>query len=211
MIEEIKFSETLSIWKTRYEFKNRENVVSKCYDHINSFVDDIKNDAFHYYMAVFNTNGEFNEEIKSELDEVRNFGVNSCIELYGRRDYTEIITDIWVNLVRVKPKQLNVTRDNELVFHVHSDLNRRAGKVIPNYTFVVYIQMPNNLSGKDGVLYIKDVDGNIFSYLPKNGDCIIMDKDTPHVPEYARESDFDRVVLAGNVTFQQKKIKKTII
>lgn len=210
MIEEIKFSDTLSIWRSEYKFKNREEVVSECYRHINLFT-DIKNDAFPYQTGIFETDGYFNAEVKNELDEVRNFGVNKCIDLYGFKNYTEVITDIWINMVRINPRQLNITKESGLIFHAHSDLNRRAGKVIPNYTFVIYVQMPNNLSGEDGVLYLKDIDGKIYNYLPSNGDCIIMDKDTPHVPGYARKSDFDRVVLAGNVTFQKTKTKKSIL
>jgi hypothetical protein len=208
-MEEITFGDKIKIWKTKYNFKNKDLAIKDCYKRIEQFP-DIKNDAYPYYQGIFKTSSYFNEVIENELDEIRNFGIDRCSDLYGE-DYDEIITDIWINIVRIDPKQLNFTIKEGLVFHAHTDLNRKAGKVMPYYTFVIYVQMPNNLSGDDGVLYLKDSDGNIFTFLPEEGDCIIMDGDLLHVPGYAKNSSVDRLVLAGNTTFQKRKTNKTLL
>lgn len=210
MIEELKFSDSLSIWRTKYEFKNRDLVIENCYDIINNSPNN-KTDAYPYYEGIHQTTDYFDVPFNNELEEIRNFGINSCVDVHNKKNYEQIITDTWVNVVRINPVQINLNKDNELIFHVHSELNKKIGRVIPNYTFVVYIQMPNNLVGEDGVLYFQDVDGKTYNYLPENGDCIIMDKDVPHVPGYAKKSTLDRVVLAGNVTFQTPKREKTLI
>jgi hypothetical protein len=71
--------------------------------------------------------------------------------------------------------------------------------------------MPNNLTGDDGVLYLEDIDGKVYSYMPENGDCIIMDGDLPHVPNYAPNSTVDRIVLGGNVKLDTIKTEKTLL
>jgi hypothetical protein len=209
MIEELKYSDTLSIWRIKYQMKDQETIIKDCYKIISGYP-KIKRDAFLFYESTYQTMDYFNEVTNNELDEIRNFGINSCVDLYNKRNYEEIVTDTWINIVRINPTQINVNGGGELIFHNHSDLNKKIGRVIPNYTFVVYIQIPNNLSGEDGVLYFKDVDGRIYHYLPENGDCVIMGGDVPHVPEYAKKSTLDRLVLAGNVTFQTKKKEKTL-
>ena len=77
----------------------------------------------------------------------------------------------------------------------------------PDYTYVHYVQMPDNLEGNDGVLYIEGKDGVIHNILPKENDIIIMEGRVPHVPASARKSTKDRIVIAGNVGFEM--IKKT--
>lgn len=209
-MEEIKFGENIIIWKTKYDFKNKDIVIKDLYKQISMFP-EIKTDAYPYYQSVFDTTSVFNEKIEKELDEIRNFGINSCIDVYGKKEYDKVITDIWVNIVRINPKQLNFLSDNNLIFHSHVDLNKKVNKVIPHYTFVIYAQMPNNLSGEDGVLYLKDKNENVYHFLPEEGDCIIMDGDMLHVPAYAKNSTVDRVVLAGNVTLQKTKTNKTLL
>ena len=70
--------------------------------------------------------------------------------------------------------------------------------------------MPNNLKGDDGKLFIKDIDGSEYSILPKVGECIILKGDTPHAPLNAPSSEFDRIVLAGNVVFSNDKSNLTL-
>ncbi len=71
--------------------------------------------------------------------------------------------------------------------------------------------MPNNLYDNDGVLFMEDVDKNIFSILPEEGDIIIMKGDLPHVPNYAPNSTVDRIVLAGSIRMDFSKFNKSLI
>lgn len=209
MIEEIQFSPTLSIWKTLWDVKNIDEI-RKCAEHHILSNPDSPMDVYTYYKDSIDLFGEFNREIKDELDGLLNLSINRVIKLFSN-PYNYLSTDVWINVVRAKnPVQNNYTSNGDLIFHKHSDLNIKMGRLAPNYTFVSYIQMPNNLIGDDGVLFLKDNDNNVFKYLPKVGDCIIMKGDVPHVPNIAKNSTIDRMVLAGNVRLDLVKKQKTI-
>lgn len=210
MIEEMKFGDKVTIWKTKYNFKDRGTVVKDCYSEIEKYP-DTKNEAYPYYEKSIKSSSRFNEKTVRELDEIRNFSVNFCVDLYGKKDYNTILMDIWINIVRIKPRQVDFRNTNQVVFHEHIDLSSKAGKFIPYYTFVTYIQMPNNLENKDGVLFIKDSNGKIYDFLPQEGDCIIMNGGLLHSPSSAIKSTLDRIVLAGNVSFETIKQNKTLL
>lgn len=210
MIEILKFSDTLSIWKTEFDLNDISNVVQICKNHINNHPES-KKDVYGYYGGILELNGRFNRKIENELDNILNFSMNSVISLYNK-PYNILSTDVWINVVRAgKPKQDIFNSLGQINFHRHTELNEIVGKPIPNYTFVSYIQIPNNLSGDDGVLFLKDEDNEIHKYLPKVGECLIMDADIPHVPNMAENSNIDRIVLAGNVRFEMIKKQKTML
>jgi hypothetical protein len=71
--------------------------------------------------------------------------------------------------------------------------------------------MPDNLDGDDGVLFVKGLEDKIYSYLPKEGEIVIMDGNIYHVPNSAPNSTKDRVVVAGNVGFTFDKQTKSLI
>jgi hypothetical protein len=210
-LEELVFSPTLKIWKKRFDITNKLKILSECENLIKS-KPKVNTDGYAYYINnKLNYNNSLNIEVKNELDILMLDGLNSCIELFDK-PFNELKTDIWVNVVRCKnPVQRNYKTDGSLVFHNHVDLNIANKLPPPFYTFVCYIQMPNNLEDNDGVLYMEDVDKSIFSILPEEGDIIIMAGDLPHVPNYAPSSTKDRIVLAGSVRMDLSKLNKSII
>jgi hypothetical protein len=210
-LEELVFSPTLKIWKKRFDITNKLKMLSECENLIKS-KPKVNTDGYAYYINnKLNYNNSLNIEVKNELDILMLDGLNSCIELFDK-PFNELKTDIWVNVVRCKnPVQRNYKTDGSLVFHNHVDLNIANKLPPPFYTFVCYIQMPNNLEDNDGVLYMEDVDKSIFSILPEEGDIIIMAGDLPHVPNYAPSSTKDRIVLAGSVRMDLSKLNKSII
>ncbi len=210
-LEELVFSPTLKIWKKRFDITNKLKMLSECENLIKS-KPKVNTDGYAYYINnKLNYNNSLNIEVKNELDILMLDGLNSCIELFDK-PFNELKTDIWVNVFRCKnPVQRNYKTDGSLVFHNHVDLNIANKLPPPFYTFVCYIQMPNNLEDNDGVLYMEDVDKSIFSILPEEGDIIIMAGDLPHVPNYAPSSTKDRIVLAGSVRMDLSKLNKSII
>jgi hypothetical protein len=218
MIEEIKFSDSLTIWKARYEFKDKEQCILDCNLHIDKYLTNFGNtniDAYQYSILNEYTNLFYKKfNIQNELDEIVLSGINTIVNLHQslyNKDYNKIYTDNWINIVKINPTQKIWTKENDLIFHQHTDLNNKMGRIEPEFTYVTYIQMPNNLSDTDGVLYMKDLEGNIFNYLPKEGDVIIMKGDIEHVPNHAPYSTLDRIVMAGNVTLVNEKLTKTLL
>jgi hypothetical protein len=161
-------------------------------------------DAFPYKIDI-----KINEEwIESQLDVLIDIAITNTIELYKEKNinFNNIFIDTWVNVVRKgKPKQPIYENKNEITFHSHAELNAKRKTFNPDYTFIIYLQMPNNLDNDDGVLFIKGMDGKIYSYLPNEGEIVIMSGDTYHVPNSAPNSTKDRIVIAGNVGFELNK------
>jgi hypothetical protein len=210
-IEEIKFSPTLSIWKSEFDITNKEKIISECENLIKS-KPKVTNDGYSYYITnSLKYNGTIDINMINELDKVLYSGIESSINIYGQ-PFNEIKMDSWVNIVRTKnPVQKNYKPNGALMFHNHVDLNILNKLPPPLYTFVCYIQMPNNLSNNDAVLFMEDVDKKVFSILPKEGDVLIMKGDLPHVPNYAPNSTIDRIVLAGSIRMDSSKLNKSLI
>ena len=95
--------------------------------------------------------------------------------------------------------------------HVHTEINERTNSFKPYYTWVYYVQMPNNLEGDDGVLFIEDSNKKLHKFLPEEDELIIFDANIPHGPNSSYKSDKDRIVIAGNVGFEYIKDKKTLL
>jgi hypothetical protein len=218
MIEEIKFSDSLTIWKSRYQFKDKEKCLLECNLHINKYLESFDHkvtDGYTYFILNEYKNLFYEKFIlKNELDDIVLSGINTIIDLFQKtynKDYNKIYTDNWINVVKINPIQKIWNNKSELQFHQHSELNRNSNRMEPDFTYVTYIQMPNNLSDNHGVLYMRDLEGKIFHYLPEEGDIIIMKGEIEHVPNHAPQSTIDRIVMAGNVTLVNEKIIKTIL
>lgn len=210
-LQELFFSPTLKIWKKKFDITNKSKMLSECEDLIKR-MPTVNTDGYAYYINnKLDYINSVNIEIKNELDLLMVKGINACIELF-EEPFNEIKTDTWVNVVRCKdPVQKNFKKDGSLAFHNHVDLNIQNKLPPPFYTYVCYIQIPNNLSGDDGVLFMEDVDKKVFSILPEEGDIIVMKGDLPHVPNYALNSTVDRIVLAGSVRMDLSKQTKSLI
>lgn len=165
---------------------------------------DVVNEAFNISSKV------------SEIYDIVDFAINKCTELATEHNiiYNEIHTEIWVNRIRAKtpaPIQKVTTSIEGAHYHVHTELNKNDKKFIPDYTFVYYVQMPNNLSGDEGALLIKNSKDSVYIFNPSETDFIILKADTPHSPLGASNSTKDRMVIAGNVAFAKVKKEKSLL
>ena len=215
-MEKLYFDDTTFIWKTTFDISHiKENVINECIKIIEDFGEHPTDN-----YGLFTERKkylDFNEKFKvtTKIDEIINTGIVVCLALFNEnnsKSYDKINIDGWINIVRAKnPKQPNFLTTNEIVMHSHSEINKKNNSFIPDYTYVHYVQMPDNLENKDGVLYIQGKNGIIYDILPKENDIIIMDADLPHVPASAKNSTKDRIVIAGNIGFEHIKKNKTLI
>lgn len=133
-------------------------------------------------------------------------GINECLTLFGSR-YNYVWHEAWVNVVRPKRRQ---TRQR----HNHVLMNKEAGKPIPTFTWVYYMQMPSPVSGDEGKLEVEDiVDGTvkIERYFPNVGEFVILRGDQYHDIIDSPASTVNRVVLAGNVSIENTKQTKSLM
>jgi hypothetical protein len=213
-MEKIYFDDSTFIWKTKFDISDfKDGVLDEC-SQIMEAMGEIPGDNFGYFTEWTDLN--FSGEIipKAKLDFIAKFGIDRCIELFDATDtpYNKVNTDAWVNVVRaINPKQHNFKKSNEIEFHNHIYLNELNKIFVPTYTYVHYIQMPDNLEGNDGVLYIEGKNKEVYHILPQENDVIIMESGIPHVPASSYKSTKDRIVFAGNVGFDLIKKEKSLI
>jgi hypothetical protein len=212
-MEKIYFDNDTYIWKTKLNHTNNKLELLK---EANIVIDSqpyVKTDGFSYKIE-WNENlnfiGEF--KIETKLDEIVQLGVNKCIEIHKdiNTNYNKINTDAWVNVVRShNPVQENF--HNGKKYHIHTELNKQTKSFTPHYTYVYYIQMPDVMNDEDGVLYFSGKNKKEYWIRPEEDDLIIMEADMPHSPNTSPNSTIDRIVIAGNVGFENIKKQSSLI
>jgi hypothetical protein len=216
-MEKIYFDDETYIWKTNFDISHmKDDVLEECFGIIKDMEVSTPHDNFGLFSE-WKENIDFNGDFEStkKIYQIIKEGLKTCTTLFNENiklPYNKINADAWINVVRAKnPKQGNFLTETEIKMHIHTDLNHMANLFKPDYTYVHYVQMPDNLEGKDGVLYIEGKYGIIYNILPKENDIIIMEGRIPHVPASARKSTKDRIVIAGNVGFEMIKKINSII
>jgi hypothetical protein len=216
-MEKIYFDDETYIWKTNFDISHmKDDVLEECLSIIKEFEASTPYDDFLFFRE-WKENIDFNGDFEStkKIYEIVKEGIKACTTLFNENiklPYNKINTDGWVNLVRTKnPKQSTFLTETEIKMHNHTENNRNSKLFRPDYTYVHYVQMPDNLEGNDGVLYIEGKYGIIYNILPKENDIIIMEGRIPHVPALAKKSTKDRIVIAGNVGFEMIKKTNTLI
>jgi len=137
-----------------------------------------------------------------ELNEIETKGIDICLELARIEgiEYTSYKHNSWINRVRKRnPVQYIFTNEP---YHNHVLLNEGSLRFVPKYTFIYYLQMPDNLQNDEGHLVLRDKKGNVHSILPKENEFIIHNSDIDHYPKYAPNSSVDRFIIATNVGFE---------
>jgi hypothetical protein len=215
-MEKIYFDEQTYIWRTQFNISHiKDEILKECFSIIEEMGEN-PGDNFGCFNQ-WNENIDFDGNFQSnrKIDKIIKEGIKSCITLFNENiklQYNKINTDGWINIVRAKnPRQPNFSTETEIVMHNHTELNHINKVFRPDYTYVHYVQMPDNLEGNDGVLYIEGKGGVIHNILPKENDIIIMEAHIPHVPASARKSTKDRIVIAGNVGFELIKKSNSLI
>jgi predicted nucleic acid-binding Zn ribbon protein len=156
----------------------------------------------------------FNKPIE-EFNDVYDFCSKKCIDFLNKNQlkYDRFILHKWVSILRsnpVQPMELDV-ENKEPTYHNHKEIAQKSGKTIPLYSFVYYVQMPDNLSGIDGHILFKK-NGEVLKYLPKENEVLIFNSDLSHAPIHAKNSTKNRYVLAGDFILQNNvKENKTLI
>lgn len=215
-MEKIVFDNSTIIYTIKFDLSDiKEELLKDC-----QRIVDNKPEVIHDnygYSVVWDNDISFQGVVheNNKLDKIMNLGIKLCKDLHTEninKPYNTINADAWVNIVRAtNPRQPNFLAKNEIQFHTHTVLNSESKSFRPDYTFVYYIQMPDNLVNDDGVLYIEGENKTVHKYLPTEEEFVIMASHLPHVPASARRSTKDRIVFAGNVGFEFIKNQQSLI
>jgi len=152
--------------------------------------------------------------IKNKIDEILDNAIKTCIKIYAieyNLQFNRIDADCWVNVVRAKNPVQDNFKNPQKKYHSHTLIEKKLGNFTPHFTWVYYIQMPDNLKENDGVLFFLGKNDEECFILPKEGEIIVMSSDLQHSPNHALNSTKDRIVLAGNVGFEYIKNNKSLI
>jgi hypothetical protein len=215
-MEKIYFDDNTFIWKGKLNLSSyKDTILKEANVVIDYHKDTVRTDGFGYkkeWTNDINFNGNF--VIENKLDEICQYGIDICKELYNEqfnKEFNKINTDAWVNVVRSKePVQINFYNER-YKYHAHTEINKKSKSFVPQYTYVYYIQMPDVMEGDDGVLYFKGENDKEYWILPEEDDLIIMEGWMPHSPNNAPNSTIDRIVMAGNVGFEFIKKEKSLV
>jgi len=178
MLEEIKISDSTSIYKINYEsVYSKEEILKKVYLNIDLFgFEDITTSPLHL--------------ITNEIEPIKKFAVDN-IRHITKVEHSDYIQQNWIYYS--KPK--NSTH----FYHTHKMCLSLKINLLTDWTWTYYLQMPNNISGKEGAISFR-VDNMDYEVVPKEGDMLLFPGTLLHTPLPSIKSEIDRVVIAGNVS-----------
>lgn len=200
MIEEIKLSNTVSVYKTKIEISDLNKLMSDIKLNLDVSIDTKKSTPTEpgvQSTIVISTTSirELNEKIMNVLFENSNVDKNTAFSTYQ-----------WV--------YISNNTNKYFAFHAHTKSINTI--TTPKWTYTYYVQMPNNLVGDDGKLIFKLDDDTTHSILPEIGDLLIFPTTLLHAPMTNTKSDIERIVIAGvwsdiDSTIQIRKKNKTLL
>lgn len=193
------------------DFKNE--LLTKC-DEIIKNNPNVTTDNYTYFTNYKKLNYMGEIDIKNKIDEIIDYAIKSCIKIFNieyNQKFNRIDADCWINVVRTKNPVQNNFKDPSKKYHSHTLIEKKLGNFTPHFTWVYYIQMPDNLKDDDGVLFFLAKNNKECFILPKEDDFIVMPSELHHSPNHALSSTKDRIVLAGNVGFEYIKNNKSLI
>lgn len=85
-------------------------------------------------------------------------------------------------------------------FHTHDNFSPRYPEIPAEFTWTYYLQTPDNCTGDEGHLILKDGD-ETFSFLPEEGYLYTFKSDIPHRGQISPNSTKNRIVIVGNISF----------
>ena len=122
-----------------------------------------------------------------EVDKVTTF-INDLIikKVYGEKSFPFAFKN-WV--------YLSESSNNYTFYHQHIDMAQMRTK--GEWTWTLYIQMPDNLTKNEGKLLFMLDDESIHEILPNEGDLLVFPANILHKPQLNKKSSKPRIVLGG--------------
>lgn len=125
-----------------------------------------------------------------EVDKVSNYINNLIIEkVYGESPFPFAFKH-WVYLS---------DSSNPYTFY-HEHTNMPNFRTTGEWTWTLYVQMPDNLKNDDGKLLFQLSDESVHGILPIEGDLLVFPATMLHKPKLNKKSTRPRIVLAGIIS-----------
>lgn len=211
MITEIKLDETTSIYKVKYDWQYSKDDFIKRTNQIRKFnsnyeiLKDSKTKLIDkkYFYFLFNCN---------EFNALNNFVLDKC-EKINNTKVSEWSIENWV-FIADGYTQTDLEH-NKLInagiipyeWHKHPYVYTNNPLIKTDFTFCFYIQIPDNLTDREGNIAFKTKSGIETFLAPEEGDIIIFSGDLWHTPVgMISEKNKDRVLIAGNISLNPLQV-----
>jgi len=213
-MKQISFEDGVDLYITKLEnTKLQSDVLKNCISFLDA-ANYVPQDNYPYLKDW----GSFDfkkEMIPSNfIEEIIKISLNECVEIgiKNQLKFNKININAWINVVKTgKPKQSDFKHGGDVTLHNHIDLQKNINSFCPEYTFVYYAQMPDNLTDLEGTLIVEGKNKKRFYYLPEEGEIVIMKSNLEHSPNHSPNSTKNRIVIAGNVGFESAKKISSLI
>jgi hypothetical protein len=191
IVQKIELTDTLEIYKTRYDWQYSKEVI----------IHRIKQNNFLLGLTDANTT-----EIKirsEELDYISNLGYSIAKMLPGLSNDWDgsWASKTWSYIQR--PESITPSQD----WHTHNaainfpDSNINA-PIPTDWTYCFYVQVPKDLQGVEGALSLADQKGKIVNIIPQEGDILFFKGNVKHKPVLTPSSKEERIALCSNISFK---------
>jgi hypothetical protein len=142
-----------------------------------------------------------------EFDEIRNLTATITSKLSNTAN--NWIGKMW-SYHQTKWNKKNTEYFHNHLFATHSPYSAEYLPILNDWTFCMYIQLSDNNIGNEGTISFKD-NGNINTFKPTEGDIIIFPSTLLHMPNLNPNTNCERIVLCGNISYQTNFETKNIL
>jgi len=189
----------IDVFKTKLEGINKEGLLQEIYIAKNFiFFDREYNDSKLGLPGI-----QINSDLMTgdNITTVRKKSCDSSLEIYKQlfpkeKVHSSLVSS-WI--------YLSTASNPVSAYHDHIIFSQKEMGFATTYTWIYYIQTPNNCVGDEGKIFFKESndyttdDSNILKFFPEEGCLYMWDSTIPHRPELNPNSTLDRVVIAGNM------------
>lgn len=183
-IEQFRLSEKYSVYKAIYEgVYTKENFLQR----------SSENEKV-YHSKSFKTENSLDIQIQCpEFKSVDSQVIQILTEHMGVNS-SRVAQSSWI--------YIQVPEFNMEWMHTHEYLeSSNRTNLRTQWTYVFYIQIPENMIPGDGDLLFKTEDQILHRFVPREKEILIFPGDLPHIAMPSQSGRIDRVVYAGNLNF----------
>lgn len=142
-----------------------------------------------------------------EFDEIRNLIVDVTSKLSNTSN--DWIGKMW-SYHQTKWNKKNTEYYHNHLFAAHQPYSAEYLPILNDWTFCMYIQLPDNGIGNDGAISFKH-NGNVNTFVPNEKDILFFPSTLLHMPILNPNTNIERITLCGNISFQTNLENKNII
>lgn len=199
MIEEIKLNNDVSVYKTKLNLSNIEQLIVDIRLNLDASLDTKK---------PLPTEPGIQSTIVINTPAISNLK-DSIIDVFYKKFELGVDTPYFMH----NWTYISENNNNYVGWHTHT--HNKITVIPPKWTYTYYVQMPDNLIDDDGKLAFKLDDSTIHMVLPKVDELYIFPCTLEHAPMTNTNSTIERIVFAGiwsdiDTTIPFKKKNKTL-